>query len=300
MADWTAAHVPDLSGRTAIVTGASSGVGLETARVIAEHGARTLLAVRNEEKGRAVAAEMTGTTEVWTIDTSSLDSVRAFADRFRADGAALDILVNNAGIMMVPYATSVDGFELQLATNHLGHFALTGLLLDSLRAAETGRVVAVASNAHRSGTIDMANLMYENGRNYTPIGAYSRSKLANLMGAYELDRRLREREESVVSVACHPGVSSTNLGNHMHSTWWGRLVFPVMRLLLQDSAAGALPLLRAATDPAVEGGEYYGPILRRETSGPPEVVSSSALSHDAELASALWDRCEELTGVRYP
>ena len=300
MADWTNSHVPDLTGRTAIVTGASSGVGLETARMLAEHGAHTILAVRNETKGQAVAAEMTGSVEVRSIDTSSLDSVRAFADEYRQDGPPLDILVNNAGIMMVPYSTSVDGFELQLATNHLGHFALTGLLLDSLRAAPAGRVVAVASNAHRSGDIDFDNLMYPGGRNYTPIGAYSRSKLANLMGAYELDRRLRANNESVISVACHPGVSSTNLGSHMHSTWWGRLVFPLMRLILQDSAAGALPLLRAATDPEVQGGEYYGPIQRRETTGPPEVVGSSALSHDADLASALWERCEELTGVHYP
>jgi NAD(P)-dependent dehydrogenase (short-subunit alcohol dehydrogenase family) len=308
-AEWTAADVPDLSGRTAIVTGATSGVGREAARVMAHRGARTILAVRNRAKGAEVAAEILedcaaldvpGTVDIADLDVSSLRSVRSFAEDFCAEGTPLDILVNNAGIMMVPYDTSVDGFEMHFATNHLGHFALTGLLMGPLRAADAGRVVAVASNAHRSGDIELDNLMYDEGRGFTPIGAYSRSKLANLMGAYEFDRRLRLSGDRIVSVACHPGVTATNLADHLRSTWWGRVAFPVMQFLLQDAAAGALPLLRAATDPDVQGGEYYGPARRRETTGSPELVGSSALSHDQDLAGALWERCEELTGVSYP
>lgn len=303
--EWSADDVPDLTDRRAIVTGATSGVGLEAAWVLAMRGAEVILAVRNLAKGAEVEAEIlmkksTARVQVLRLDVSELASVRAFADAFRKRYDRLDILLNNAGVMMVPYGTTSDGFERHLATNHLGHFALTGLLIEPLRASERGRVVAVSSNAHRSGDIDFDNLMYPGGRNYTPIGAYSRSKLANLVGAYELDRRLRARGERLISVACHPGVTNTGLAGHLEKTWWGRVTFPVLRLVLQNAADGALPLLRAATDPDVVGGEYFGPSRRRETTGAPVRVGSSPLSRDESLAARLWEVCEGLTGVSYP
>ena len=304
-AEWSAEDVPDLSGQRAVVTGATSGVGLEAAWVLALKGAEVVLAVRNVAKGAEVEAEIlmedpTAKVEVMQVDVSELASVRSFADAFCDRFDRLDILLNNAGIMMVPFGTTGDGFERHFATNHLGHFALTGLLMEPLRASEHGRVVAVSSNAHRSGDLDFDNLMYSGGRDYTPIGAYSRSKLANLVGAYEFDRRLRAAGEPILSVACHPGVTNTGLADHLHKTWWGRVVFPVLRLALQNASEGALPLLRAATDPDVVSGEYYGPSRRRETTGAPVLVGSSQLSMDEQLGARLWDVCEELTGVSYP
>ena len=329
---WTAEDVPDQSGRTAVITGANSGIGLEAARVLAGQGASVVLACRNPEKAALAQADIhashpQASTTVTEIDVSSLDSVKAGAETLREENDRLDLLINNAGIMAVPEQRSVDGFELQLATNHLGHFALTGLLLDRLRATDGSRVICISSQAHRFGSMDFDDLNWE--RRYTSWGAYGRSKLANLLFIYELERRLRRSVEgdepglgtpegspdsdrsagrpegakrSTIAAAAHPGFSQTELQRREPGSLMDkleRLARPLMGLVSQDAAQGALPTLRAATDPEVEGGDYYGPSGFGEQTGPPVLVESSKASHDEADAERLWTVSEELTGVTF-
>lgn len=294
-ARWTAADVPDQTGRVAVVTGANSGIGYEAASVLAQRGATVILACRNLDKTRAAADRMGGTTEVEKLDLSSLSSVRDFADRVHASHTKLDLLVNNAGVMWTPRSTTADGFELQLGTNHLGHFALTGLLLDLLLPVDGSRVVTISSFVHKTGRIHFDDLQLE--RRYGRHRAYAQSKLANLMFTYELQRRLRAAGAATIAVAAHPGTAHTDLTRytplHALNKAFGRVV-------AQTAAMGALPTLRAATDPDVKGDEYYGPSGISEQHGPPKLVRSTKRSYDTADQQRLWEVSEKLTGVTFP
>jgi NAD(P)-dependent dehydrogenase (short-subunit alcohol dehydrogenase family) len=300
--NWTTADIPDLTGKVMIVTGANSGIGFEAAKEFARQGAQTILACRSLDKAQValdlILAEIPDApAEIMQLDLASLASVHRFARAFQAKYQRLDVLVNNAGIMMVPYDTTEDGFERQFGTNHLGHFALTGLLLDTLLDTPGARVVNVSSSGHRFGNMDFDDLMYAGGEEYTGNGAYSRSKLANLLFTYELQRRFQSTGADAIAVAAHPGGTNTNLQDEMVERWYVKPFVPVMRLMMQSAAMGALPTIRAAVDPAVEGGQYYGPDRLMEQRGYPVLVGSSAASHNVEDARRLWQISEELTGV---
>jgi NAD(P)-dependent dehydrogenase (short-subunit alcohol dehydrogenase family) len=292
---WTAADIPLQSGRTAIVTGANSGIGLEAARALAARGAVVVMACRDLRRGQAAAAAIRATASAGELVVSELDladlaSVRRFASEYRSTRPGPDLLINNAGVMALPVRrTTVDGFEMQFATNHLGHFALTGLLIDRMARRAGARIVTVASNAHRFGRVDFADLQSE--RSYGAYRAYAQSKLANLLFAYELQRRLLESGACANSLAAHPGWTRTELQRH------SRLARRLDPILGQPPAMGALPTLRAATDPEAKGGQYYGPASWFGIRGWPVVVSSSASSHDAAAAGELWRQSVELTGV---
>ncbi len=299
---WTAADIPDQTGRVAVVTGANSGLGYETAKVLAGKGAEVILAVRRPDSGRQAQnniqrAHPDSKVLVMDLDLAGLSSVKAFAESFRERYKRLDLLINNAGVMALPYQKTADGFEMQLGINHFGHFALTGRLLDLLEATSGSRVITVSSGLHRSGTMDFDNLNWEEG--YEPWGAYGRSKVANLLFAYELNRRLTQAGKQTISTAAHPGYAATNLQTKAGS-WLARQAMKVTNFLLaQPAAKGALPQLRAATDPHVQGGDYYGPNGRQESKGAPVKVDSNELSKDEAVAKRLWAVSEGLTGVRY-
>jgi NAD(P)-dependent dehydrogenase (short-subunit alcohol dehydrogenase family) len=285
---WTAGDIGDLSGRVAVVTGSNSGIGAVCAGELAAHGARVVLAVRNTEKGEAAATDMPGETEVRKLDLAELASVRAFAEGFDGD---IDLLVNNAGVMALPHQTTADGFEMQLGTNHLGHFALTGLLLPRLLGRPEPRVVTISSGAHRMGRMNFGDLQGE--RRYRKWNAYGQSKLANLLFMRELQRRADAAGAPLRSVAAHPGWSETGLQQHN-----GPARF-LNRFLAQDAEHGALPMLYAATSPDVRGGGYVGPDGILELHGHPKVVPRSKRAKNAEDAARLWALSEELTGVTY-
>ncbi|MDY6870657.1 MAG: SDR family NAD(P)-dependent oxidoreductase [Actinomycetota bacterium] len=299
---WTAAHVPDQEGRVAVITGANTGIGYEAAAVLAGKGAHVVLAVRNTDKGDAAAGRIRSAlphadVSVRELDLTSLDSIRAAADGLRADYPRIDLLINNAGVMMTGKGTTKDGFELQLGTNHLGHFALTGQLLDNLLPVEGSRVVTISSGAHRFGRIDFDDLQSE--RSYNRVTAYGQSKLANLLFTYELNRRLSEKGAATIAVAAHPGGSNTELTRNL----WPVLRQPIQLvwgLLAQSAQMGALPTLRAATDPDVRGGQYFGPDGIGEQRGHPKLVQSNARSYDEAAQRRLWSVSEELTGVTFP
>ncbi len=300
---WTAADVPDQSGRVAIVTGSNTGLGYETALVLAARGARVVLAVRDVEKGKAAAARILGKVPradvtVQPLDVGSLQSVRTAAAELKSAHPRIDLLINNAGVMYPPKQLTKDGFELQFGTNHLGAFALTGLLLENLLPVEGSRVVAVASIAHRiQAAIHFDDLQWE--RSYNRVAAYGQSKLSNLLFTYELQRRLAAKAEPTIAVAAHPGVSNTELMRHVPGS--GLPGFnTVAGLFTNTPEVGALATLRAATDPAVTGGQYYGPDGFRELWGYPVLVGSSKKSHDQDVQGRLWTVSEELTGVTYP
>ncbi|WP_265523414.1 SDR family NAD(P)-dependent oxidoreductase [Oerskovia flava] len=294
---WTEQHIPDQHGRVAIVTGANTGLGFETARMLAERGAAVVLAVRDVEKGEQATARITGDVTVQALDLTSLDSIRSAAADLRATHHRIDLLINNAGVMYTPRQTTADGFELQLGTNHLGHFALTGLLLDRLLPVPGSRVVTVSSTGHRiRAAIHFDDLQWE--RSYSRVGAYGQSKLANLMFTYELQRRLAPLG-TTIATAAHPGLSRTDLLRNTPAVLRTPVTW-IAPLLGQTAEMGALPTLRAATDPAVVGGQYYGPGDRREVKGHPKPVSSSPDSHDQVAQQRLWTVSEELTGVTYP
>ena len=303
---WKESDVPDQSGRVAVVTGANTGIGYHTAAVLAYSGAHVVLAVRDLEKGntalsRIVAASPGADVTLQALDLSSLDSVRTAADALRSAYPRIDLLINNAGVMYTPKQVTKDGFEMQFGTNHLGHFALTGLLLDHLLPVRGSRVVTVSSMGHRiRASIHFDDLQWE--RRYDRIAAYGQSKLANLLFTYELQRRLSARpgaNKSTIAVAAHPGTSNTELTRNLPA-----IIRPAANLLgpvlFQSSKMGALPTLRAATDPAVQGGQYYGPDGFAEQRGHPKLVNSSAQSHDEDLQRRLWAVSEELTGVTFP
>jgi NAD(P)-dependent dehydrogenase (short-subunit alcohol dehydrogenase family) len=301
---WTETDVPDESGRVAIVTGSNTGLGYDTARVLAARGAKVVMAVRDTAKGEAAAARIRGITPradvtVHKLDLGSLDSVRTASAELAAAYPRIDLLINNAGVMYPPKQSTADGFELQFGTNHLGHFALTGLLLKNLLSVDGSRVVAVASIAHNiKAKIDFADLQWEH-RRYDRVAAYGQSKLANLMFAYDLQRRLSAANAKTISVAAHPGVAATELVRHVPGASLPGVSWLSGRLL-NTSELGALPTLRAATDPAVRGGQYWGPDGFRELRGYPKLVDSSAQSHDTAIQDRLWTVSEELTGVTYP
>ncbi len=282
--------VPRQDGRTAVVTGATSGIGLQTARILAAFGAHVVLAVRNLEKGAAVAAGLQGSVEVRRLDVADLASVREFAD---ATGP-VDVLVNNAGVMGLPFALTVDGFETQLATNHLGHFALANLLLPKL----TDRVVVVGSASHRAGEVDVDDLMWER-RGYRPYAAYAQSKLANLLFLAELQRRLTAAGSTLRATGAHPGYTSTGIQGGTGNQAFTRLSDLGNALLGMPPWQGALPTVYAATMD-VPGNSYLGPHRARELNGWPTMVGRSTPAADPDLAKALWARSEELTGVGFP
>ncbi|SOX51988.1 short chain dehydrogenase [Mycobacterium ahvazicum] len=299
MAKWTAADIPDQKGRVAVITGANTGLGYETAAALAERGAHVVLAVRNLDKGKDAAARITARSPhadvaLQELDLTSLDSVRAAAGQLNADYDRIDLLINNAGVMYTPKETTKDGFEMQFGTNHLGHFALTGLLLERLLPVPGSRVVTVSSVGHRIlADIHFDDLQWE--RSYNRVAAYGQAKLANLLFTYELQRRLAPHG-TTIAAAAHPGGSNTELGRYTPALF-RPLVNVFFSVIAQDAAMGALPTLRAATDPGVLGGQYYGPDGFAETRGYPKVVASSAKSHDTERQRRLWAVSEELTGV---
>ena len=299
MSKWSTTDIPDQAGRTAVITGANSGLGFETAAALAAAGARVVLAVRNLDKGKDAANRIISTTpsarvELQQLDLASLAGIRSAAEELKTTYPRIDLLINNAGVMYPPKQTTRDGFELQFGTNHLGHFALTGLLLDQLLPVDGARVVTVSSVGHRiRAAIHFDDLQWEHG--YSRVGAYGQSKLANLLFTYELQNRLAAAGKNTIAVAAHPGGSNTDLGRHMPAL----LRVPAMQLMSQSAEMGALPTLRAATDPTVRGGQYYGPGGFGGLRGHPILVSSSKQSHDTDLQQRLWRVSEELTGVTY-
>ncbi len=294
---FTAADVSDQGGKTVLITGANTGLGLETARVLAGNKARVILGCRSREKARVarddILADHPGAdVAIIQIDLGSLQSVRAAAARIREE-PRLDVLINNAGIMMPPYELTEDGFESQFGVNHLGPFALTGLLLDKLRSTPNARIVNTSSIAHRRGRIGFDDINAEQG--YNPVQRYAMSKLANLYFAYEMQRRLNAAGADTLSVAAHPGIADTELSRYIPGIFM--LAFPVVRPFVNSSAEGAWPTLYAATGASVRGGGYYGPGRRGETAGPARRVSSSRISYNKRIAEKLWEVSIEMTGV---
>jgi NAD(P)-dependent dehydrogenase (short-subunit alcohol dehydrogenase family) len=301
MAKWTKKDIPDQSRRVAVITGANTGLGYETAAALAEKGAHVVLAVRNLDKGKDAIARISANSPqadvaLKELDLTSLESIRAAAEQLRSDYGHIDLLINNAGVMWTPKSTTKDGFELQFGTNHLGHFAFTGLLLDRLLPVEGSRVVTVSSIGHRlRADIHFDDLQW--GRSYSRVGAYGQSKLANLLFTYELQRRLASRG-TTIAAAAHPGGSRTELTRNLPPliARASSLIEP----LFQGADMGALPTLRAATDPGVLGGQYFGPDGFGQQQGYPKLVASSDKSHDVDVQRRLWAVSEELTGVVYP
>jgi NAD(P)-dependent dehydrogenase (short-subunit alcohol dehydrogenase family) len=288
---WTAADLPRLDGRTVVVTGANSGIGLVTARELARAGARVVLAVRDTARGERAAETIPGRSEVRRLDLADLASVRAFAGAWEGD---LDVLVDNAGVMATPERRTKDGFELQIGTNHLGHFALTNLLLPRI----ADRVVTVSSGAHRAGRIDLDDLNWER-RRYERWRAYGQSKLANLLFTLELQRRLEAAGSPVRALAAHPGWAATNLQRRTENLLQNTLMAIGNRVLAQSDEMGALPTLYAATQD-LPGNSYVGPDGRGEQRGHPTLVGRTAAASDEGTARRLWALSEELTGVRFP
>ena len=303
---WTADDIPPQAGRTVVITGANSGIGYEAARQLAAKGAHVVLACRDQAKGRGAiesitAAQPSASVELMELDLADLGSIRRFVAAARAACPALHVLSNNAGEMAIPRRTTRDGFEMQFGTNHLGHFALTGLLLERLLTTPGARVVTVSSGAHKFGVMHWNDLQGE--RSYGSWRAYGQSKLANLLFTYEMQRRLATAHAELISVACHPGYAATNLqaaGPRMQGSSIGEAVWGFTnRLLAQSAAMGALPTLYAATAPDVRGGDYIGPDGLGEQWGHPKKVRSNARSHDPEAQRRLWEISEQLVGVRY-
>jgi len=294
---WDGNNIPDQKGRIAIVTGSSSGIGFEAARALASKNATVIIAVRNMEKGKSAADKIrvlhkNADVHVMELDLANLESVRSFAKAFKDKFNKLDLLINNAGVMIPPYSKTKDGFELQFGTNHLGHFALTGLLIDLLKSTKDSRIVNVASTAHKYGNIDFNDLNWEK-RKYKAWRAYGDSKISNLYFTYELQRKLEEEKSTVKVTAAHPGWTATELQRHSR-------VFEFMNgFFAMKPWQGALPTLRAATDDAAQSGDYFGPDGWQEWRGYPKKVESNALSYDKTIAAKLWDVSESLTGIKF-
>lgn len=307
MGKWTIDNIQELSNRNVIITGANSGIGYEAAKVLAQKGANVIMAVRNLEKGQVAKQQIlqlhrSANVIVLPLDLARLGSVEAFADTFHTMYQRLDLLINNAGVMAPPYRTTAEGFELQFGTNHLGHFALTGRLLPLLLRTAGSRVVTVSSAAHTGGSIDFENLDGTGSKGYSRWRFYGQSKLANLLFAYELERRLRSVDTTTISVACHPGFAATNLtsaGFGMDKAWFGKSASSIANLMAQSARMGALPTLYAATEPDLPGGVYIGPTGMNGMRGYPGAARSSAKSHDEMVARELWSISEQMTGVTF-
>jgi NAD(P)-dependent dehydrogenase (short-subunit alcohol dehydrogenase family) len=295
MAKWRANDIPDLTGKTAVVTGANSGLGYETALALSRHGAHVVMACRDEARGTQAVERLRGevpnaSLELSLLDLADLAAVRKFAEAYAGERDHLDILVNNAGVMALDQRrTTADGFEMQLGTNHLGHFALTGLLLPTLQARPGGRVVSVTSFGHKVGRMNFDDLQWE--RSYKKWLAYGRSKLANILFTFEFDRRARAAGSGVVATVAHPGYANTNLQSGTSFQW--------ANFMAQSAADGALPQLYGATAPDVQGGEFFGPGGFMEQRGAPKRVKAAKKGYDTESARRLWEVSEQLTGVSY-
>ena len=294
---WVVNNITDQSGRVVIVTGSSSGIGYEAARVLANKNAEVIIAVRNQQKGDNAVQKIKdqnqkANVKVMLLDLASLDSVKKFTDEFKQKYSRLDLLINNAGVMIPPYSKTKDGFELQFGTNHLGHFALTGHLFDLLKNTSNSRIVNVSSAAHKYGNLDFEDLSWEK-RKYKSWTAYGDSKIANLYFTYELQNRLSKNNSSTIATAAHPGWTATDLQRHS-----GLFEF-LNRFYAMKTEQGALPTLRAATDETAQSGDYYGPDGWQEWRGYPVKVDSNKLSQDNEIAKKLWDVSEELTGIKF-
>jgi len=302
---WDVNDVPDQRSKTVIVTGGNSGLGFEVSKSLASRGAEVILASRNLDKGREAIEKIGGDAiaplVLMQLDLADLSSVRSFCDEFLKKHKSLHMLFNNAGVMQVPQLRTIDGFELQLGINHLGHFALTGLLLNRILSTKGSRIITVSSGAHRTGNIDFNDIMKE--KTYGRLAAYSQSKLANLLFAYELQRRLDLIGSSTISVAAHPGYAATNLqmtGPGMGGGWGYTTLYKVTnKLLAQSALMGALPILYAGTAEDVRGGDYYGPRSFGGMRGNPKLVQSNKKSHDEDLGKQLWELSVELTKVSY-
>lgn len=302
--NWTTDNIPSLVGKTIIVTGANSGLGLQSVKAYSDKGAVVVLACRNSEKGEVARQQLVALNPsvqivVMTLDLADLSSVRTFAERFNREFDRLDILLNNAGIMMPPYQLTKDGIESQQGTNHFGHFALTGLLLPKLKATPASRVVNVSSMAHKRGVMDFDNLLYENGNGYSPLGAYGRSKLENLLFTYGLQDYFTKNKLDIKAVVAHPGVSDTNLFSKMGGQFLQTLLRPLFKLFIQPAAMGALPQLRASVDESVKGGEFFGPDGKNEMKGYPVLVEPIKQAKNKEDIAKLWAVSEKITEVKY-
>lgn len=301
---WTTNDIPDLTGKVIIVTGGNSGLGFESVKAFAAKGAEVILACRNVEKGELAKSEIvksdpTSKIRVMELDLMDLSSIREFTSSFKSNYDQLDVLLNNAGIMMTPYSLTKDGFESQFGTNHLGHFALTGLLLDIIQQTPGSRVINISSLAHKGGTFDFEDLLYKNGKSYDPMKSYRRSKMANLLFTYELQRKLAVAQSDTMAIAAHPGVSMTNLANHLKGSFMFKIFELIGGFISHDPAKGALPGIRASVDPTVQGGEYYGPDGMMEMKGNPVKVASNKASHNRQDAQELWKVSEQMTGVKF-
>jgi NAD(P)-dependent dehydrogenase (short-subunit alcohol dehydrogenase family) len=297
---WTTDNIPDLTDKIIIVTGGNSGLGYESVKAFSEKGAEVILASRSVEKGEAARTQIgqtKGKIVVMQLDLMDLASIKSFASKFKVKYNKLDVLLNNAGIMTTPYFLTNDGFEAQMGTNHLGHFALTALLFDVIKKTPQSRIVNVSSQAHKQGKMDFDNLLFENGKDYSPLKSYGRSKLSNLLFTYELQKRVETNGADIISVAAHPGVAQTNLARYVEGKFWFKLLTPLFMMISQDQAYGALPQIRAAVDPDAKGGEYYGP--HKGMKGFPVIVESSKASHNKADAKKLWEVSQELTGASF-
>lgn len=295
--NWTVDNILDQKGRVVIVTGSSSGIGYETARVLANKNANVILAVRNSEKGENALQKIKAqnnnvNVEIMIFDLANLKSIKKFAGEFKQKFERLDLLINNGGVMIPPYTKTVDGFELQFGTNHLGHFALTGLLFDLIKKTKNSRIVNVSSGAHRYGNINFDDLHWDN-RKYKKWASYGDSKIANLYFTYELQRKLRQNGSDTIVTAAHPGWTATELQRH------SVFIKIISNISAMKIVQGALPSLRAAIDEQALGGDYFGPDGWQEMKGFPVKVRSNKLSYDTEIAKKLWDVSEELTSVKY-
>ena len=301
---WSINNIPDLSGKTIVITGANAGIGFEASKVLASKGATLIWACRNLSKAETARKELQHTIAnakitVMHLDLSQQDSVHAFAEAFKANYSHLDILVNNAGILGTDYQTTEDGFELLLATNHLGHFTLTGLLLPLLEQSPAARILTISSSAHKTASMNFDNLMYEGGQGYTGFNAYGQSKLANLLFTFELQQRLQTSNSNILALAAHPGMSGTAIFSVMNGKWYYPLIKPIIYTMAQSPAMGALPTLMALSDPAAQSGDYYGPSGFQELRGSPKKVVATSKARDSEAAKKLWELSEMFTGVSY-
>lgn len=302
MKKWSVNDIPDQSGKIVIVTGGNSGLGFESVKALAYKGAEVILASRSIERGEAAKSEIgeaNGKIKIMSLDLEDFSSIKAFVIEFSKSYNKVDILLNNAGIMTTPYFLTKDGLEGQMGTNHFGHFLLTAQLFEFIKATPGARIVNVSSNGHKYGKMEFDNLLFEGGKDYTPIKSYARSKLSNLLFTYELERRVKDQGLDIQVLAAHPGGSLTNLGRHLEDKFWYKLLLPLAERIMQDAASGALPQLRASTDPGAKGGEYYGPDGFNQMKGAPILVKSNARSHNREDAQRLWDISENITNTSF-